>query len=43
MAKNGTLLSCSSVNRLFNTSLDKIEDALPEAVWDDETSGRVLK
>ena len=43
MAKNGTLLSCSSVNRVFNTPLDKIETALPETVWDAETSGKVLK
>ena len=43
MAKNGTLLSCSSVNRVFNTSLNEIETALPEMVWDAETSGKVLK
>ena len=43
MAKNGTLLSCPSVNRVFNTPLDKIETALPETVWDAETSGKVLK
>ena len=43
MAKNGTLLSCSSVNRVFHAPLDDIETVIPETLWDNETSWKVLK